>query len=187
MNDDSISSIIPALPAVEEPPSWSVDDAKTLYNLDKWGSPYFTVNQQGHVAVRPLYEGDTEIDIYGVIEEVKRRGIQLPVLIRFQDLLRRRVIELNESFRRAIDEFVVENSAIIGTGHRSQLEATVLNFERFYLLGPLRGQSELEIDGGKRGRELAQVSSWCADQAAQLAEAPMGRGDGRIRARQDQR
>jgi arginine decarboxylase len=105
MNDDSISSIVPVLPAVEEPPSWSVDDAKTLYNLDKWGSPYFTVNDQGHVAVRPLYEGDTEIDIYGVIEEVKRRGIQLPVLIRFQDLLRRRVIELNESFRRAIDEF----------------------------------------------------------------------------------
>src|ERR1041384_2744225 len=105
MNDDSISSIVPALPAVEEPPSWSVDDAKALYNLDKWGSPYFTVNAQGHVAVRPLYEGDTEIDIHAVIEEVKRRGIQLPVLIRFQDLLRRRVIELNESFRRAIDEF----------------------------------------------------------------------------------
>ncbi len=107
MNDDSISSIVPPLPlpAAEDLPSWSADDAKTLYNLDKWGAPYFTVNAQGHVAVRPLYEGDTEIDIHAVIEEVKRRGIQLPVLIRFQDLLRRRVIELNESFRRAIDEF----------------------------------------------------------------------------------
>jgi arginine decarboxylase len=100
---------IAELPPATEPDSWTIQDAKYLYNLDKWGSPYFTINQAGHCSVRPMYEGDTEIDIYEVIEEVKRRGIQLPVLIRFQDLLRRRVIELNESFRRAIEEFEYTN------------------------------------------------------------------------------
>ncbi len=91
--------------AESEPHGWTAEDARSLYNLDKWGEPYFSINPNGHVAVRPSYEGDTEIDLYEVVEEVRRRGIQLPVLIRFQDLLRRRVIELNESFRRAIEEF----------------------------------------------------------------------------------
>ncbi|MBS1911987.1 MAG: biosynthetic arginine decarboxylase [Bacteroidetes bacterium] len=108
---NSKTSTVPAEPAETTPHpdaevnNWSVDDAKTLYNLDKWGEPYFGINANGNVTVRPTIEADTEIAIYDVIEEVRRRGIQLPVLIRFQDLLRRRVIELNESFRRAIEEF----------------------------------------------------------------------------------
>src|SRR5690349_20364709 len=106
MNEDPIS------PLTQLPPheagrasDWSIDEAVRLYNLDKWGAPYFAINDEGHVAVRPLFEADTEIDIYAIVEEIRRRGIQLPMLIRFQDLLRRRVIELNETFRRAIEDF----------------------------------------------------------------------------------
>jgi arginine decarboxylase len=94
---------------VPDGPAWTTEDARYLYNLDKWGHPYFSISKQGHVVVQPVYEADTQIDIFEVVEEVRRRGIQLPVLIRFQDLLRRRVIELNETFRRAIDEFEYTN------------------------------------------------------------------------------
>jgi arginine decarboxylase len=99
----------PALTADLVEHHWTCDDAKYMYNLDKWGHPYFSINGKGHVAVQPVVDADTEIDIYEVIAEIRRRGIQLPVLIRFQDLLRRRVIELNESFRRAIAEFEYTN------------------------------------------------------------------------------
>jgi arginine decarboxylase len=92
MNENSISATDELPELATEPRPWHSDQAKVLYNLDKWGAPYFTVNAEGHVAVRPLFEADTEIDIFEIIEEVKRRDIQLPVLIRFQDLLRRRVI-----------------------------------------------------------------------------------------------
>jgi arginine decarboxylase len=110
MNEEPLSQTteLPALPAADRP-TWTTDDARYLYNLDKWGHPYFTINEKGHVIVQPVFEADTQIDIYEVVEEVRRRGIQLPVLIRFQDLLRRRVIELNENFRRAIDEFEYTN------------------------------------------------------------------------------
>jgi arginine decarboxylase len=84
---------------------WTVEDARRLYNLDKWGAPYFSVNDRGHVTARPLFEADTEIDIYEIVQEIRKRGTDIPVLIRFQDLLRRRVIELNETFRQAIAEF----------------------------------------------------------------------------------
>lgn len=95
-----------ALPA---PNDWSLEDADLLYHIDRWGSPYFHVNREGHVSVRPVFDSNLEVDILKVVEEVRSRGIQLPVLLRFQDLLRRRVIELNESFRRAIDEFEYHN------------------------------------------------------------------------------
>lgn len=95
-----------ALPA---PSNWSLEEADLLYHIDRWGNPYFRVNREGHVAVRPVFDSDLEIDILSIVEEVRSRGIQLPVLLRFQDLLRRRVIELNESFRRAIDEFEYHN------------------------------------------------------------------------------
>lgn len=98
-----------ALNALPAPSGWSLEDADLLYHIDRWGSPYFRVNREGHVAVRPVFGSDIEIDILKVVEEVRSRGIQLPVLLRFQDLLRRRVIELNESFRRAIDEFEYHN------------------------------------------------------------------------------
>ena len=87
-------------PAEEE---WTLERAASLYHIDTWGRPYFRINDRGNVAV--LSENDLEVDILDVVEEVRSRGVQLPVLIRFQDILRRRVIELNERFAAAIEEF----------------------------------------------------------------------------------
>ncbi|MCE7933606.1 MAG: biosynthetic arginine decarboxylase [Chlorobi bacterium CHB2] len=108
-------TLLEATAAIAETPDepdaqWSVEDSALLYNIDKWGYPYYRINKRGHVAVRPVHGESTEIDIHEVIKEIRRRGVQLPVLIRFHDLLRRRVIELNESFRKAIDEFDYENA-----------------------------------------------------------------------------
>jgi arginine decarboxylase len=106
MKDEPLAEVDDAQDAVDLPESdWTIEDARSIYELDKWAAPYYDVTSRGHVAVRPCYGAETEIDIHDVVEEIKRRGIQLPVLIRFQDLLRRRVIELNESFRTAIAEF----------------------------------------------------------------------------------
>src|SRR5688572_33493172 len=34
-------------------PEWSIEDAKTLYNVDGWGAGFIDVNATGHVVVRP--------------------------------------------------------------------------------------------------------------------------------------
>lgn len=88
---------------------WSVQEATDLYSIDTWGHPYFAINKAGNVTVSPMYNSKTEVDIYNVVEEIKRRKIELPCLIRFQDLLHRRVIELNESFIKSIKEFGYKN------------------------------------------------------------------------------
>ncbi|HEY0839507.1 MAG TPA: biosynthetic arginine decarboxylase, partial [Vulgatibacter sp.] len=50
----------------------------------------------------------TSADLKELVDEVRRRGIGLPLLLRFTDILRKRVAELNESFGRAITEYGYE-------------------------------------------------------------------------------
>ena len=83
---------------------WSVADAGPLYNLPGWGLDYFAVNAKGHVTLQPKREPEGAIDVMDVVDDVAARGIKMPVLIRFQDILRRRVTLINEAFAAAIAE-----------------------------------------------------------------------------------
>lgn len=87
------------------PRKWTVNDAIDLYNVRAWGGPYFGVNERGNVVVHPDGPSGAQLDLKELVEELRRRGIALPLLIRFNEILRSRVVELNESFRRAIAEY----------------------------------------------------------------------------------
>ena len=91
--------------ATDAGPPWSIDAARTLYNIHRWGAKYFDINDAGHVVARPLQDAGATVDITDVIEEAKGRGLKFPLLIRFQDILRHRVEALNQAFRSAIAEF----------------------------------------------------------------------------------
>ncbi|OGS00698.1 MAG: arginine decarboxylase [Elusimicrobia bacterium RBG_16_66_12] len=86
------------------PKPWTLDDSSELYNLQGWGLNYFAINAKGHVVVQPKKVAEGAIDVMDVIEDVSSRNIKMPVLIRFQDILRRRVALINESFAAAIAE-----------------------------------------------------------------------------------
>lgn len=88
---------------------WSIDDAAALYRVSSWGEPYFFVNAEGNVAVRALDAAQTTMDLASIVGELRRRGVQLPVLVRFQDVLRSQVTRLNEAFRAAIADAGYEN------------------------------------------------------------------------------
>ncbi len=79
-------------------------DAISLYNVDRWGGGYFTVNASGNVAVRPDPRAAEEIDLMELVAEARARGLAFPMVIRFHDLLRHRVETINQSFAEAIAE-----------------------------------------------------------------------------------
>jgi arginine decarboxylase len=83
-------------------PEWTVEDAEDLYRVQAWGDSFFFINEQGHVAVRPLPQQSLSIDLYDVIEDLRGRNVSFPVLIRFQDVLKARVVRLNKAFIKAI-------------------------------------------------------------------------------------
>ena len=88
----------------DEARDWSVDDASSLYMIDRWGGGYFGVNGDGKLTVAPLQEAGVAIPIVDVLKEAQALNLATPILIRFQDLLRHRVETLNNSFNRAIAE-----------------------------------------------------------------------------------
>ena len=88
----------------ETVPAWTPADAQELYAMDSWSDGFFFVNEKGHVAVRPMIDGDLSIDMTDVIAEAQTEGATLPLLIRFQDIISARVHRLNRKFRDAIAE-----------------------------------------------------------------------------------
>lgn len=88
---------------------WTIRDALDLYGIHSWGAPYFTANEAGHitmVADSKLSGGGegVEIDLYELVNDLRRRGFNPPLLIRFSDILKTRVDELCGAFNLAIKE-----------------------------------------------------------------------------------
>ncbi len=87
---------------------WTHVDGEALYNVPNWGRGYFRINSEGNVEATP--EGPDRpnspaIDVYQLLGQILRRGIQTPVLLRFDGILRARVRELNAAFNAARAEF----------------------------------------------------------------------------------
>ncbi len=85
---------------------WTTSDSLELYGVPQWGAGFFTVNERGHVEVRPR-DGDDKarVDLIELVRELKRRGLRTPLLVRFSDILASRVAGLANTFQRAINEY----------------------------------------------------------------------------------
>jgi arginine decarboxylase len=84
---------------------WDLEAANATYNVDGWGSGYFSINPDGNVMAKPLKESGGAIPLLEVVNEARSRGLPFPLVIRFQDLLRHRVESVNSAFENAISEF----------------------------------------------------------------------------------
>ena len=85
--------------------TWGVSDSLKLYNIESWGDQYFSINPSGNLTVHPRRGEGPGVDLMSVVDEIKSQNLGMPVLIRFQDIIRHRVVALNEAFRRSIAEF----------------------------------------------------------------------------------
>ncbi len=84
---------------------WTIQDSIDCYNINNWGKDYFSINENGHVSVHPDKRPDQAIDLKELVDQLQRRGIDLPILLRFTDILRHRVGEIQKAFKTAIQEY----------------------------------------------------------------------------------
>jgi arginine decarboxylase len=82
--------------------AWGVHDASEMYEVARWGHGYFSVNDGGHVQVHPTKDPTAAIDLKELVDRLQLRGIHLPVLVRFTDILRHRLGEIHAAFQSAI-------------------------------------------------------------------------------------
>jgi arginine decarboxylase len=83
---------------------WSVNDANQLYEIDSWGDGYFQISPSGHLMVSPNRVVTEAIDVTELVEGLHQRGLDLPILLRFNGILRDRLEQMHEAFAVAIEE-----------------------------------------------------------------------------------
>lgn len=84
--------------------TWSVNDARDLYQVDRWGKGFFSVHRNGHLLVHPDRQPHRAIDLKELLEPLRLAGIKPPVLVRFNGILEDRIRELHQVFSRAVEE-----------------------------------------------------------------------------------
>jgi arginine decarboxylase len=118
---------------------FTVNDATELYEVDRWGKGYFSISQAGHVLVHPTKDPQKAIDLKQLTDHLMLRGIQLPVLIRFRDILRHRVGDIHNAFKTAITQHQYEGRYVcvypIKVNQQRQVVEEVLDFGREYGFG----------------------------------------------------
>ena len=89
--------------------NWTIEDSISTYNIDKWGDQYFSINSKGNISITPGKKSSKIIDLFKLVEELKSREINTPLIIRFNDILRDRINELHEAFSKAIQTYEYKN------------------------------------------------------------------------------
>src|SRR5215218_6341910 len=84
--------------------AWTVHDANELYEVARWGNGYFSVSDAGHMQVHPTKDPARAIDLKELVDRLQLRGISLPVLVRFTDILKHRLGDIHTAFSTAITQ-----------------------------------------------------------------------------------
>ncbi|HEX8368750.1 MAG TPA: biosynthetic arginine decarboxylase, partial [Pyrinomonadaceae bacterium] len=84
----------------------TIEQTIETYGIENWGAGYFSVNRKGNLVVHPA-ENDTKsaADVREIIEDLKKRGINAPVLLRFPQLIVGQIRKLQKAFKNSIKEY----------------------------------------------------------------------------------
>src|SRR5436190_14587133 len=119
--------------------SWTTVDAAEMYEIGRWGQGYFSIGENGHVRIHPTKDTSRSIDLKQLVDHLQLRGISLPTLIRFRDILQHRLQDIYEAFQAAIVQHEYTGRYIcvypVKVNQQRQVVEEVLQFGRPYNFG----------------------------------------------------
>jgi arginine decarboxylase len=132
---------------------WSITDANELYEVPRWGKGYFSISNAGHIQVHPTKDPSRAIDLKQLVDDLQARGITLPLLIRFSDILKHRLGDIHEAFQAAIAQHQYNGRYCcvypIKVNQQRQVVEEVLNFGAPFQFG---------LEAGSKPELLAVVA-----------------------------
>lgn len=172
---------------------WTIEDSEDLYRIRGWGDPYFGINSAGHVTVSPQGDRGGSLDLYDLVEALKKRNLELPLLLRFSDILEDRIERINACFAKAIARYnypgvyrgvfpvkcnqqrhIIEDLVRFGAPHHFGLEAGSKP-ELLIALASLKTSGSLLICNGYKDRgyiETAMLATRLGQQPIIVLEQP---------------
>jgi len=83
---------------------WSINESAKAYNLNNWGADLFSINKKGNVCVHPSPNSKHSIDLRVLVDDLIKRKIKPPILLRFMNILEGRIAAINRVFKNAIQQ-----------------------------------------------------------------------------------
>lgn len=85
-----------------------IEQTIETYGIENWGADYFGVNRKGNLIVRAPENENLTADVKEIIDDLRKRGVNTPVLLRFPQLLFGQIRKLQTAFNKSIKEFEYE-------------------------------------------------------------------------------
>ncbi len=131
--------------------AWTIKDSAALYNVTGWSGGYFRINEAGHIEVTPSGPDGPSLDLHDLVLDLQRRGLGMPLLMRFSDILHSRVQTLVGCFDSAIRDYGYRGHYRgvypIKVNQQHQVVEELVRFGRPYGLG-LEAGSKPELLAG---------------------------------------
>ncbi len=133
---------------------WTSEKSRELYSIRNWSGGYFDISDQGEVVIKPAGKRKgPSVSIMEIIQGMGARGMQMPILLRLEDILDSRVRQLHESFARAIKESgyqsVYRGVYPIKVNQQEQVLAQISSFGERYHHG---------LEAGSKAELIAAIS-----------------------------
>ena len=82
-----------------------IEQSIETYGIENWGADYFGINKKGNLTVHTGNEENLSADVKEIIDDLSKRGINTPVLLRFPQLLAGQIRKLQKAFKNSIKEY----------------------------------------------------------------------------------
>ncbi|MGI6299255.1 MAG: biosynthetic arginine decarboxylase [Saccharofermentanales bacterium] len=89
---------------------WTKEKSEDLYGTRNWGAGYFSISKKGEVVVNPSKNSpENAVSLMDIVTGIRERGMQMPVLLRFENLLDSQISLINNSFAEAMANLGYKN------------------------------------------------------------------------------
>ncbi len=156
--------------------TWTAQNSAELYGIREWGAGYFDVNDKGEVTVvAKVNEKTVSVPLVEIVQGMKDRGLEMPVVLRIENLLDDRITALNEAFAKAMQDanyksvyrgvfpikvnqqcHVIEEIASFGARYHHGLEAGS-KAELMIALSNIQDQESLIVCNGYKDAEFIEL------------------------------
>ncbi len=89
---------------------WTKEKSEELYGVKNWSAGYFSISDNGEVMVHPNKSNKAPaVSLMDIVSGVRERGLDMPVLLRLENLLDSQIAYINDSFEKAMKELGYKN------------------------------------------------------------------------------
>lgn len=133
---------------------WSIQQARDIYHITQWSDGFFDIGEHGTLLAYPntLRDSSSFIDIHELAKTIKDSGTPFPVLVRFTDILKKRIQTLHDAFTKAIKDHDYQAGYVsaypIKVNQQRRVVETILQ----------NGQVKVGIETGSKPELLAALA-----------------------------